>query len=464
MLLCGGNLGIHVPDGEHLPEDAALVYRPEGCPPGYCRLEVCDVERVLSGITNLKDMKGRSNPLVSQSDAELCIVSTDGKLWLSTNQLLRAMQKHSERIQGPAGQHHDGQIEWVPALVCSSPHPSMQDFLNRHRRGWPMRAKLHSLLRLPMLLVLVGHKHSPTDLQNQECRVSWSHHEMEIVCDIPDWIRQGFIMCKYTLKSQLKRLRGTVSETSGRSVIGSYHLKTILFHMLEQNAPGETKNPFDVMLELLNMLKQHLVVAGQIPHYFMPHCNLLETVNHRERFLTISAIQGITDDPLAAVLQSPSDPQRLYGALTAEVLEEAFYKFSVQSDSEERRRNLQALIRQLYDHRESWWRHQIETFSALLALCEENAPVTGGFPLLRSVTRSFDVFIDLRLNKHLSKQARRRWFDRPSCSLLVECRQARTWSHFYWYSLSKIGTWISNYITSFIWFVISHLYPDLRGG
>ena len=28
----------------------------------------------------------------------------------------------------------------------------------------------------------------------------------------------------------------------------------------------------------------------------------------------------------------------------------------------------------------AWWRHQTETFSALLALCEGNPPVNGGFP------------------------------------------------------------------------------------
>ena len=44
---------------------------------------------------------------------------------------------------------------------------------------------------------------------------------------------------------------------------------------------------------------------------------------------------------------------------------------------------------------EPWWRHQMETFSALLALSERNPPVTGGFPSQRSVTRSFDVFFDL---------------------------------------------------------------------
>ena len=43
------------------------------------------------------------------------------------------------------------------------------------------------------------------------------------------------------------------------------------------------------------------------------------------------------------------------------------------------------------------WRHQMETFSASLALCEGNPPVTGGFPSQRPVTRSFDVFFDVRL-------------------------------------------------------------------
>ena len=38
-------------------------------------------------------------------------------------------------------------------------------------------------------------------------------------------------------------------------------------------------------------------------------------------------------------------------------------------------------------------------------------------PPQRPVTRSFDVFYDMRLNKQLSKQSRRRWFETPSRSL-----------------------------------------------
>ena len=47
----------------------------------------------------------------------------------------------------------------------------------------------------------------------------------------------------------------------------------------------------------------------------------------------------------------------------------------------------------------SWWRHHMETFFALLALCARNSPVTGEFPSQRPVTRSFDVFFDLPPNK-----------------------------------------------------------------
>ena len=57
--------------------------------------------------------------------------------------------------------------------------------------------------------------------------------------------------------------------------------------------------------------------------------------------------------------------------------------------------------------RYSWWRHQMETFSALLALCGGNPPVTGGYPPQKPVAPSFDIFFHLRLNKRLSKQSRR---------------------------------------------------------
>ena len=57
-----------------------------------------------------------------------------------------------------------------------------------------------------------------------------------------------------------------------------------------------------------------------------------------------------------------------------------------------------------------WWRHQLEAFSALLAIAG-NSPGTGDFPAQRPVTRSFDVLFYLRLNKWLSKQSWGWWFE-----------------------------------------------------
>ena len=59
-----------------------------------------------------------------------------------------------------------------------------------------------------------------------------------------------------------------------------------------------------------------------------------------------------------------------------------------------------------FQNRNAWWRHQMETFSALLALCAGNSPVTGEFLSQRPVTQSFGVFFDLRLTKRLRKQSR----------------------------------------------------------
>ena len=68
----------------------------------------------------------------------------------------------------------------------------------------------------------------------------------------------------------------------------------------------------------------------------------------------------------------------------------------------------------------------METFSALLALCEGNPSVTGGFPSQGPVMRSFAVFFDLRLNKQMSKQSRRWWFETPLRPLWRYCYELST--------------------------------------
>ena len=85
----------------------------------------------------------------------------------------------------------------------------------------------------------------------------------------------------------------------------------------------------------------------------------------------------------------------------------------------------------------TWWRHQMETFSALLAFCVGNSPVIGEFPAQRPVTRIFDVFFCLCLNQHLSKQRRRRWLETPMRLIWRHCNDLTPWSSrllFVWWS------------------------------
>ena len=76
---------------------------------------------------------------------------------------------------------------------------------------------------------------------------------------------------------------------------------------------------------------------------------------------------------------------------------------------------------------DTWWRHQMETSSALLAICAGNSPFTGEFPQ-RPVTRSFGVFFGLRLNERFSKQ---------SCGWRFEAPSRPIWRH----SNEHIGGW-----------------------
>ena len=72
-------------------------------------------------------------------------------------------------------------------------------------------------------------------------------------------------------------------------------------------------------------------------------------------------------------------------------------------------------------------RKTMTTFSALLAICAGNS---GEFPAQRQVTRNFDVFFDLRLNKRLSKLSQGWWFETPSQSLWRHCNRSGEVSQF----------------------------------
>ena len=87
-------------------------------------------------------------------------------------------------------------------------------------------------------------------------------------------------------------------------------------------------------------------------------------------------------------------------------------------------------------------------------------------PLLKASDAEFAVFFDLRLNKRLSKQARRQWFEMPFHSLWCHCNETILYGDYNiiswwnsWVGAVKLSmtffiAWWNTYIHFLIWHLI----------
>ena len=325
MWPCGEDLGVHVlHPGNQPPEDATLVYTPQGCPPAYSRLQVLRKDKLLEAIARCKNM--RFDLSLSASDFQQCVFSEGSHLWLHSRKTLEALlARDTIPISGPAGQDNDGFDETVHSLVCSGPHPSMASYKKRTRNRWPSTALLDAIVKQPMVLVMVGPKYAQDSYLM--FRISWSPLEYILLTSLDLWLKQGYVCFKYTIKSLLKSLRPTDSAGDGRSLVGSYHLKTVFLRHLEGRPSEQEESPFQLMLDLCQDL-QHYLLLGCLPHYFLPECDLLRTVENEERQCALRAVGQIIADPLATILRSPSEPHLIYGCHTPDDLVHCFGEVS----------------------------------------------------------------------------------------------------------------------------------------
>ena len=317
MFLKGGRLGVYVPEGQRTRGQSCLTYSSEDCPPGHCKLLISD----LNGL--------KKDWMCSRWYDDSCVCVSGGKQWLNTYSTVRRMKDSVKSISdhtvsGPAAQ--DDTHDRVHTLVCSGPHPDLdKEFRQRSRGEWPPISLLNCILQLPMLLVLVGHKLSPEfPLQ---ARVSMSICEFKLIQALPESARQGYVASKYVLKHFLRAHQGEIETGSGRSHVGSYHMKTAFLYMLEKRPSILSISPFQVFLDLLCELKTYLEL-GTLPHYFLSQCDLLETVGDDERHKVCGIITEILSDPLHALLTSPTRPQEIYGKVHPDDLVLAFHSIS----------------------------------------------------------------------------------------------------------------------------------------
>ena len=370
MILNGGHLGVYVTGGQQARGKSCMDFRPEGCSPAYCKLQISDLhglkESTVYGVRWFEDP---------------CVEESDGVTWLNTYNTVRCMKEsiftRGQPVSGPASQ--SGNTDTVNTLVCSAAHPDLHhEFRSRTRGPWPTADVINYLLQLPMLLVLVGHKLS-TEFR-LEARISWSHLEYKLIKELPESVRQGYIAYKYVMKRFLKAHRGQNEAADGRSKVGSYHLKTVFLHFLEKRPPSHITSPFELFLDLLTHLDDYIQV-GKLPHYFLPQCDLLETVGNDERHLARQVIQEILPNPLNALVTSPTRPQEIYGEVSPDHLVVAFKRVTDHPTCEQSWENLSELLARVDERRRERFREQWESDD------DDDDRVSGGAELTELVAK-----------------------------------------------------------------------------
>ena len=335
MILKGGSLGVFVPGTEKSkPQRSTLTFCPDSCPHTYTLLEVIDICKLRERCKNWFH--------------DDCVHESGGRLWLNTYNTLSRLQNTSglhscDAITcGPAAQSFGGSTESVFSLICSNVDPNLeQEFRWRPRRQWPPIFIVNNILHMPMLLVLVGHKHSPD--YKLQARISWSHYEYCLMREVPENVRQGYIACKYVLKRFLGARRAPHGVDYSRSHVSSYHIKTTFLHFLAKRPPAMITSPFRLFSSLLRELDGYLMI-GKLPHFFQAQCNLLETVDDDERHIAHQVISDILSEPIKALLTSPTRPQQIYGEVRPEALVEAFNMVSDHPMREQSWKDLSKLL------------------------------------------------------------------------------------------------------------------------
>lgn len=241
-----------------------------------------------------------------------CIPSVLNKNRQVNNGVLLTYLNTAGKKSGPA--INDGDLsDIVYALVCVSPHIYMTAFVNRTRSGfWPKKETLTAISKFPSALVGAGHKFSTTQLY--EWRHSYSILELILSHDMPPWVKQAYRAFKYTVKVGMERAKQPISG-DGRNKLCTYHLKTVLFWELEDMMAWEGESPFKLMQRLLTRLNDYLA-QGIFPNYFIPECNLIDTLTETVRGIYIPVIMKIQESSLSYIIRSPVFPSQVFGGYT----------------------------------------------------------------------------------------------------------------------------------------------------
>ncbi|KAL3881829.1 hypothetical protein ACJMK2_028221 [Sinanodonta woodiana] len=226
-----------------------------------------------------------------------------------------------------------GESDFAFALECQSWPDPADEWITRSRlHGWPSKDLMDRMKKMPCHILPVGDPGSKhTDI---EWRFAFVYQERELL-----WNFSSTQLQCYTL---LKALKKVYVNPLFSDEISSYHLKTTIFWLIEDEGPGiwTDSNLFHCIVICLDKLKGYLN-AAYLPHYFFRKRNLLfnklKMADDRHSLISVltkvqeNIVQSVCD--VLPLLGSPSilseklkeeTPFGMSLSLFAGIIEEAF--------------------------------------------------------------------------------------------------------------------------------------------
>ena len=196
------------------------------------------------------------------------------------------------KMSGPSATHlqKDTSYDTVAAIASLCWPRQAQEWLKRARpSGWPSVQLVQQVSSRGCHFVPTAHRHSLHP--DVEWRFSFSEAENLLAASLGDVHRQCFIL--------LKALSTDVLDPP-RKVLTSYHMKTVLFWLLERYTFECELGHF--FLALLDELL-HCLIRREIRNYFMPENNMLAHVHSDFVRDMARKVSDIRRDPLKYLFQ-----------------------------------------------------------------------------------------------------------------------------------------------------------------
>ncbi|CAG2190824.1 unnamed protein product [Mytilus edulis] len=184
----------------------------------------------------------------------------------------RSKNKPAEK----SGNYYNLNVDMVKSYRCTTWPTMAQEWLSRHRSfGWPTPDTIRELKSLGFFVVRKGHPLS-SDIDT-EWRISLSLQERKLIMNLSDVQYKCYVVLKILNRDAIML-----------NCITSYHWKTCLFYVIEENDNNIWKKEhlFNcIQLCIVQMLKW--IKCGFCPNYFIPKENFFDgKLNNSVRLLS----------------------------------------------------------------------------------------------------------------------------------------------------------------------------------